>query len=436
MNNPQPGKVIAMKTSGCCVGVWVLLGLMLSGSAFAQAEGQPNITPQELEEWFQREKVRQTKSLKVIERGVAYLLQTQGADGSWSPERGPGITALAVRALAMYPKVGPEHPAVKKGVQFLEGFAREDGGYYSDHGLYKNYEGCVVLSALVAVGKTQYADKIDKLQQFLVNSQWDEGEDIQRDNPFYGGAGYGRSKRPDLSNTQMLVEALHDSGLPKDHPAYQKALVFIQRCQMRSESNDMPYAKGSKQGGFIYATANGGESKAGEFEIDGRKELRSYGSMTYGGMKSMIYADLKRDDPRVTAAVDWIRRNWTLDANPNMPPEQAYEGLYYYYHTFARAHEALEQDVIVLADGRRMDWRIELINELGERQLRDGNWVNESDRWMEGDANLVTAYSLIAAQTAYPYGQRLPGRSIKLKQATPQPVEPVQPTRPATPPTE
>ena len=34
--------------------------------------------------------------------------------------------------------------------------------------------------------------------------------------------------------------------------------------------------------------------------------LRSYASMTYAGLKSMIYAGLDRDDPRVKAALDYI----------------------------------------------------------------------------------------------------------------------------------
>jgi len=33
-------------------------------------------------------------------------------------------------------------------------------------------------------------------------------------------------------------------------------------------------------------------------------------------------------------------------------------------------------------------------------QRPDGSWVNEADRWMEGDPNLVTAYSVIALQIA------------------------------------
>ena len=65
--------------------------------------------------------------------------------------------------------------------------------------------------------------------------------------------------------------------------------------------------------------------------------------MTYAGLKSMIYAGLTKDDPRVKAAMEWIGKNWTLDENPGMQyadpsdPASAQSGLYYYYHTLARA---------------------------------------------------------------------------------------------------
>ncbi len=55
--------------------------------------------------------------------------------------------------------------------------------------------------------------------------------------------------------------------------------------------------------------------------------------MTYAGLKSMIYAGLTPDDPRVKAACDYIKNHYTLDENPGL----GQQGLYYYYHTFAKA---------------------------------------------------------------------------------------------------
>src|SRR6185436_11790799 len=145
--------------------------------------------------------------------------------------------------------------------------------------------------------------------------------------------GYGSTERPDLSNLQMALEALHDSGLSKDDPTFQKALTFLQRCQNRSESNDVSIVDGKltivagDDGGAAYAP---GDSKAGFVELpDGHKIPRSYGSMTYALLKCMIFAGLAKDDPRVKAAFDWCQKNYTLDVNPGFvsgaDPTAAYQ---------------------------------------------------------------------------------------------------------------
>jgi squalene-hopene/tetraprenyl-beta-curcumene cyclase len=115
--------------------------------------------------------------------------------------------------------------------------------------------------------------------------------------------------------------------------------------------------------------------------------------MTYAGLKSMIYAGVKADDPRVKAALGWLKKNYDLDSNPGMGTA----GLYYYYQTFAKALSALGEDKFVDVHGIAHDWRAELIDELGSRQRADGSWVNsENAKWMEGDASLVTGYALLA----------------------------------------
>jgi squalene-hopene/tetraprenyl-beta-curcumene cyclase len=245
----------------------------------------------------------------------------------------------------------------------------------------------------------KYDKAIKNAQTFLVKIQWDEGEGYEANHPWYGGQGYGKHKRPDLSNTQMMVEALRESGLPPDDPAYQKALRFISRSQMLAETNDQPFAKGMDSGGFIYTPANHGESMAGAESIDGDSRLRSYGSMTYAGFKSMLYAEVKRDDVRVQKALSWIRRHYTLDANPNMPEKQSREGLFYFYLVFAKAMQAWNEPTITDDRGVPHPWRSELVDKLGSLQRPDGSWVNEADRWFEGNAHLVTAYAVLAMQT-------------------------------------
>ena len=342
------------------------------------------------------------RARQLSERGAKYLLAAQEKDGGWASRDGPGISCLVLKALIQEPSVGPKHPAVQRSLEFVKRFQREDGGVYSAEGLLKSYETSVALSMFAVLKDPKRQKQIVAAQKFLKDNQWDEGDGKSLDDPWYGGAGYGHAQRPDLSNTQMMLEALRDSGLPEDDPTYKKALVFIQRCQMLGESNDQPFAKGSTDGGFIYTPANGGQSKAGEHEVNGRTELRSYGTMTYAGFKSMLYAGLSRDDRRVVAALEWIKRYWTLDHNPNMPHRQSRQGVYYYYHVFARALAAWGEDAVTDHGGRKHNWRAELVEKLAGLQRRDGSWVNEADRWMEDRPALTTAYALLALQAAYP----------------------------------
>lgn len=391
----------------------------------------------------------------VIEKAMKFLAAGQDQDGGWHrppPGAELGVTALVAKAFIQDPNYGPNHPVTRRAVEFMLKSQQPDGGFYSPGSPYANYTTSVVLMALsssrggegdrprlrgpgsVVSAETgivpraetgtgpraetgtvpsagtgtvpDLQDKISAAQKWLAGNQWDEGEKdndgraIDAGHPWYGGAGYGREKRPDLSNTQMMLGALHESGLPPSDPVYQKALKFISRCQMLSQGNDQPFARGAEDGGFIYSPANSGESKAGRWEQDGRQMLRSYGSMTYAGFKSLLYAGLDRNDPRVKAARDWIGRYYDLDANPNMPGAQSKEGLFYFYHVFARALDAWGEPYLVDAQGRRHDWRAELAAKLRSLQAADGSWINEKDRWQEGNPFLVTAYAVLALQAA------------------------------------
>lgn len=344
----------------------------------------------------------QTEMAPVLEKALAYLQRTQQPDGGWIGfgQSDPAITALVAKCFTQSPLHGPKHPVVKRALEYVLTFTKEDGGIYVEGQRYANYHTSVCLMSLAATGNPIYKHRIERAQQFLSKLQWDEGEGYEPDSPWYGGAGYGRHKRPDLSNTQMMIEALHQSGLPPEHPVYRKAIVFITRSQMLSRTNDQAFAGVGGDGGFIYTPANGGESKAGQQNVEGRPLLRSYGSMTYAGFKSLLHADVDRNDVRVRRALDWIRNYYTLDSNPNMPGAKSREGLFYYYHTFAKALAAWGEDEIVDADGIAHRWREELCAVLGKRQQPDGSFVNTADRWMEGNPALVTAYSVLAIQTA------------------------------------
>jgi len=262
--------------------------------------------------------------------------------------------------------------------------------------------------ALVEAGLPQDEQLLRGAREFLLDAQADESQDISPDSPQYGGWGYERHpseegmRRADMSNTQFALEAIRalEDVAEEDRPAagtgqgertrtelcYDRAIKYLERCQNLQQTNDQPWP--SNDGGFVYRP---GESKAGSTPEGG---LRSYGGMTYAGLKSMIYARLSKDDPRVRAACDWVHRHWSVKENPGL----GQQGLYYYYVTMARALNAHGTEKIVEPDGETHEWRRELVGQLLEVQNGDGSWVNESGRWMESMPELTTAYSVLAIE--------------------------------------
>lgn len=329
---------------------------------------------------------------KLVERAVEFLGARQDADGSFSKETGPAVTALVATGLLRNGR-STSDPTVEKALQFVEGFAQADGGIYQPGSAYQNYETCIAIMCLVEANQDgRYDGALAAAEKFVKGLQWDESEGQDESSFSYGGAGYGGKKRPDLSNTQYFLDALKAVGNGADDPAVRRALIFVSRCQnLETEHNTTPHAALVEDGGFYYTAAAGGSSQAGT-EANGG--LRSYASMTYAGLKSMIFAGVGPDDPRVKAALEWLGKHYDLHSNPGMVPGDA--GLYYYYHTFAKALDALGQDKFTDASGVEHDWRAELIAELAGRQRENGSWTNDNERWLEANPNLSTAYSLLA----------------------------------------
>jgi hypothetical protein len=343
------------------------------------------------------DEARNAEIRKLADRAIDYLkTRGQAENGAFSPESGSAVTSLTVAAILRHRPEAVNDPAIKKAIAFIESNFRADGGVYVEGSLYKNYETCIAVDALIQANVDgRYDSNLERARLFIRGLQWDEGEGLTPQDPAYGGAGYGSKSRPDLSNTSFMIEALRQLGDKPDDEAIQKALMFVTRTQnLVGQGNDTEHAELVQDGGFYYSPAAGGSSQAGETPNGG---LRSYASMTYAGFKSMIYAGLTQDDPRVAAALSFIRKNYSLETNPGMGDA----GLFYYYQTFAKALSAGEIDILDDADGKPHVWRDDLVKVLADTQMPDGSWVNKSnERWMEGNRNLVTAYALLALDFA------------------------------------
>ena len=350
--------------------------------------------------------VSQEKIKGAIEKGAKFLYQNQNATGWWSDSGLPALTGLALVALKMADatKLDAKYESERRrAYDYLTSLSKPDGSIHD--GRLINYNTACSLMAFSMANETRYRPLIEKARAYIAGSQIDLGEKGKTDNANDGGVGYNdKYDHSDMNNTLMAIEAMRMSELAlqrKDqskqtlkHDLDWKALEhFLASCQNLPERSDNPNLSNQPEdrGGFIY---HPGESKAGEAVDEEEKSvaLRSYGSISYAGMMSFAYARIGKDDDRVSAVINWLGKNYTLNENPGM----GQEGLFYYFHLMSKALTTQGVKTLKGPNSKSIDWKNELAAKLISLQKKDGSWKNSNKRWMEGDPNLTTSYVLVA----------------------------------------
>jgi squalene-hopene/tetraprenyl-beta-curcumene cyclase len=346
------------------------------------------------------------------QRGLGFLKGKQNAEtGAWGEAEPVAFTGLALASYMADPNrkaADPVPTELQKGYAFLIKNVQPDGGIYVK--ARANYNTALALLALSLHPQAleQFEQQIKGARRYLIGRQMDLDEKGKLDNALDGGIGYGDDKgnHADLSNTHFTLEALKaadavlaDKGALASEPQlnFSAAISFIERCQNRPQSNKQPWVSTDEKdhGGFIYGPT---ETRGPTVDQGGRTAMRSYGSISYAGMMSFIYAGLSAEDPRVKAAITWLTENYTLEENPGMGAS----GQYYYYHTMAKSLNAADLDTLQTKAGQKIDWRNALSTKLLNLQQGDGSWVNAgAGRWMESDSTLVTEYILMALGHVY-----------------------------------
>jgi squalene-hopene/tetraprenyl-beta-curcumene cyclase len=316
-----------------------------------------------------------------IQKGLAWLRTRQNADGSW--QSNVGVTSLAVLAFlnAGYDETDI---TVSKAISYILSNVKSDGSIYVS---YPTYETSLAILPLVATRNDAYKATIENARNWLIGAQQDETFGYTSNNYQYGGWTYGSYQGdPDLSNTQFALLALDAANLPKTDPTWSKAVIFIQRCQNRPESNDQAWAHDSSRpsyndGGFIYRPW--GWSLAGG--------TTSYGSMTGAGIWGLLLCGVPKTDERVVAAMNWVRSHYTWDTNPGI----GWWRMYYYYLSMSKALTMYGQPLI---DGH--DWYQELYNKIVGMQIDAGSGKGYWSTSNEDDGpDLTTAYAILSLQT-------------------------------------
>jgi len=325
---------------------------------------------------------RLTESLN---KAAAYLNQQKKPDGTW--ENNAGITGLVALALLKMPAADRAKTlaSVTPALDSLVKLAKPDGGIYDK--MVPHYVTAISVMALATAGRPADKPLIEKGRAFIVERMLDEGEGIKPGEIWYGGIGYGEphpsGRQTDIISLEYALRALKESELPSNDAAFEKALKFLQRTQNNSETNDQAWA--GDDGGFVYYPG---------FTYHEEGGTKSYGSATYAGVLSYLWASVKKDDDRVKAVHKWIRDNYTVDENPGLGQKT----VYYYYMVFAKALQAVGEPIIVDAKGRSHNWREELGRKLLSLQHPEGYWVNEVPWEMQDNKVLVTAFTMSAIQ--------------------------------------
>jgi squalene-hopene/tetraprenyl-beta-curcumene cyclase len=276
-----------------------------------------------------------------------------------------------------------------------------DAGKMPSFDIYKTSLGLVALKTNLLFQSNEdqkkYSEILANAVAYLQKAQYGP-ESADNDQGGWGYKEKGTEKTPgtNLSTTVYVLDALNKSGLAQDSDTYKRAIEFLQKCQDSSEYNK--YRVTANSGGFYYSP---NESKADKSpNPDKTQLLKPYGSMTYAGLLSFIYSYVDKKDPRVQSAYNWIRGKYTLEENPGLrtdaEPELGKQGLFYYYHTFAKALDAYGEKKIITTDNVEHFWANELVKELETMQSKDGSWSNGVSRWWEDFPLLATSYSLMS----------------------------------------
>lgn len=333
------------------------------------------------------------RKAKAAERGLAWLERVQKANGSWSNEGFPALTALPVQAFIGNSGLSRTQ-VLEKAESFILSNVQPDGGIYRKsiipgRGGLSTFNTAICMTALFMIDDTGNRSVIQDARSFLSGAQL-SGDENQ------GGFGYsgpGFFSSADMMNTSYALEAMKITEKVEDFRPdggkravlnMEQALRFVESLQNKSFTGD-------DAGGFFYKPGN---SAAGTRKDEqGKVIFRSYGTMTYLGLLSMTYLDLKRDDSRVMSALDWASKHWSLDENPGL----GNQGMFFFYHVLTRALSASGVEHIEAEGaGKAVDWKREVAEKILALQNDDGSWFNKNGRYWEADPVLVTAYCLIA----------------------------------------
>ncbi|MEQ8790575.1 MAG: hypothetical protein RIC55_30035 [Pirellulaceae bacterium] len=346
-----------------------------------------------------QEKNTEQAARAALEKGVAYLMSKQQADGRFPSEtygslrQGAATTALVLYAMGHVPESLREKydRQLVEGAAFLRLGIDKKGYVVNSDGSpdYPTYGSAMLLTAVARLKLPLTDDELGKLRSFVLQAQLDERRAFKPDSPHYGGWDLmgasmleGVTSGTNVSVSSFALEALTLDDSPAVLEARKKALRWAARCQ------DVSY-----DGGFPFTPDANSESNKAETDDD-RDKPRPYGTTTCDGLRCLLHAGASAEDKRVKAAVAWLVEHDDLEQAPGFEDVDERVGWQkglrlYYYMTLAKCLKHLPADA---ARARREA----LLKHLVSLAESDGRWQNDSARMREDDPLIATALIVVA----------------------------------------
>jgi hypothetical protein len=256
---------------------WISLAFLLTIAAVAP----PTTRADDIDP----EKVRQA-----IEGAIGYLERTQNDDGSWPAWRQYDLTSLCTLAL-LNAGVEPQSPTIQRALTWLRNPARQPTTTY-----------LVSLQTMALCAAEPRKD----LVLIRKNARWLEEQQI-KSGEMKGAWAYPVGKG-DNSNAQFALLALHEAqrvGVAVQDETWRLALGYWQSSQNPDGSWD--YLPGM--------SGTGSMTCAGICSIVIASGKLSQGDADDSGGRIQCCGD-QQDNQHVERGLEWLGRNFSIDANP------------------------------------------------------------------------------------------------------------------------
>lgn len=354
-----------------------------------------------------------------LSAATQFLVRQQSADGAWRSDvygpfrEGDALTPAVLLAISEMPLPEIDRDVIERATGYLAAMVAEDGTIREPQGglAYPLYTAAATVLTLAGETDPHLVAIREAWVRYLLERQLTDPLGWQLGDMSYGGWGYASQlprrplagdplpplAEPNLSATVFALSALRAGGVPSDHVAFERARVFVSRCQNLPPNEASGDAR-FDDGGFFFMQHDPVRNKAGVAGTDrhGRERLISYGSTTADGLRALVLSGVKADDRRVVAAWKWLAENFESDSHPGAytpQREAARPSLYFYYC------QSLMQALADTETGppiERRQWAEALADALAARQRSDGSWINSAVDVREDDPLVATSLAVRA----------------------------------------